>query len=171
MVKTIRGHTWGTVVSVVRCRGCGIPPTGAAVRYTSKSGKLEFSRTRLELTYLEMSDRKKLSVTFLGRTLGNKKCFYFLSTRTRTSRINSIFDPCSFWRFEFYRTSAPGGRGLRWGGVIGSIFLGQSPTPSCQCFWTEVIWATEQLKRVDLVASVKLPNCSKNAETLRFRYL
>ena len=116
MVKTIRGHTWDTVVSVVRCRGCGIPPTGAAVRYKSKSGKLEFSRTWLELRGLEVSDRKKLSVTFLGRTLGNKKRFYFLSTRTRTSRINSIlthavFDVSNFIGHQRQVGGVPGGVG------------------------------------------------------------
>ena len=119
MVKTIRGHTWGTVVSVVRCRGCGIPPTGAAVRYKSKSGKLEFSRTWLELRGLEVSDRKKLSVTFLGRTLGNKKCFYFLSTRTRTSRINSILTHAVFDVSNFI------GHQRQVGGVSGGV--GSSP--------------------------------------------
>ena len=70
MVKTIRGHAWGTVVSVVRCQVYGITPTGAAVRYKAKSGKLEFSRTSLELADLELPDRKKRFITFLGRTLG-----------------------------------------------------------------------------------------------------
>ena len=115
MVKTIRGHIWGTVVSVGRCWGCGIPPTDAAVRYKSKSGILEFSRTRLELTYLEVSDRKKLSVTFLGRTLGNKKCFYFLSTRTRTSRINSILTHAVFDVSNFI------GHQRQVGGVSGGV--------------------------------------------------
>ena len=77
MVKTIRGHAWGTVVSVVRCRVYGITPTGAAVRYKSKSGKLEFSRTWLELGGLELSDRKKLFVTFLGPQLGIENVFIF----------------------------------------------------------------------------------------------
>ena len=119
MVKTIRGHAWGTVVSVVRCRVYGITPTGAAVRYKSKSGKLEISRTCLELGGLELSDRKKLFVTFLGPQLGIEKCFYFLSVRTGTSPINSILTGGVFSVSNFIGLQRPGG------GVAGGV--GASP--------------------------------------------
>ena len=118
MVKTIRGHTWGTVVSVVRCWGCGIPPTDAAVRYKSKSGKLEISRTCLELGGLELSDRKKLFVTFLGPQLGIEKCF-FLLVRTGTSPINSILTRGVFSVSNFI------GHQRQVGGVSGGV--GSSP--------------------------------------------
>ena len=128
MVKTIRGHAWGTVVSVVRCQVYGITPTGAAVRYKSKSGKLEFSRTCLELGDLELSDRKKLSIRFLGWYLGIKKYFYFWSVRTVTSPINSILTRGVFSVSNFIGHQRQVG-GVSGGGGSSPLFFSDSTRP------------------------------------------